>query len=154
MRRSTGETWIWGGKRQRREAAKLLPEQQPASNEHSVLPKEGKQEVELGVTGWHNKKHNKFHNGQNRWKSAVTKCRTFVGLDIASDHRLVMAGIRIKLRKIPREALNRRFNMERLTDDTTRECFRTQLDKRWKQAKEREMETAEDTWREIRATYM
>src|SRR6218665_2508694 len=34
----------------------------------------------------------------NRWKSSVTKCRTFVGPDIASDHRLVMAGIRIKLR--------------------------------------------------------
>src|SRR6218665_1517080 len=91
----------------------------------------------------------------NRWKSAVTKCRTlnFVGPDIASDHRLVMAGIRRKLSKIAREVLNRRFDMERLTDDATRECFRTQLDKRWKQAKEREMETAEDTWREVRATY-
>ena len=51
MGRSTGETWIWGGKLQRRQAAKLMPEQQPASNEHSVLPKEGKQEVDLGVTG-------------------------------------------------------------------------------------------------------
>src|SRR6218665_434550 len=79
---------------------------------------------------------------------------TFVGPDIASDHRLMMAGIRIKLRKIPREALNRRFDMERLTDDATRECFRTLLDKRWKQPKEREKETAEDTCMgEIRVAY-
>jgi len=28
-----------------------------------------------------------------------------------------------------------------------------QLDKRWKQAREKEMETAEETWGEIRATY-
>jgi len=39
--------------------------------------------------------------------------------------------------------------MERLSYDATR----AQLDKRWKQAKEREMETAEDTRREIRAAY-
>src|SRR6218665_3651342 len=66
MGRSILETWIWGGKRQRREAAKLLPEQQPASNEHSVLPKEGKQEVDLGVTGWQNKEHDRFHNGKQQ----------------------------------------------------------------------------------------
>ena len=62
----------------------------------------------------------------------MTKFRTFVGPDMTLDHRLVLAGIRIKLRKIPREVLNRRFNMERLKDDATREYFRTQLANRWK----------------------
>ena len=34
----------------------------------------------------------------NRWKSVVTKCRTFTGPDMASDLILVMAGIRIKMK--------------------------------------------------------
>jgi len=36
----------------------------------------------------------------NRWKSAVTKCRTFTGH--SSDHRVAMAGIRIKMKKAQR----------------------------------------------------
>ena len=74
--------------------------------------------------------------------------------DVASDDRLVFAGIRIKFREIHGEVLNRRFDMERLKDDTSRDCFRTQLDKRWKQTKDGEMKTAEETWGEIRATYI
>src|SRR6218665_2636934 len=74
--------------------------------------------------------------------------------DIASDDRLVFAGIRIKFREIHGEVLNRRFDMERLKDDTSRDCFRTQLDKRWKQTKDGEMKTAEETWGEIRAIYI
>jgi len=29
----------------------------------------------------------------NRWKSSITICRTFTGPDIASDHKLVKAGV-------------------------------------------------------------
>ena len=41
----------------------------------------------------------------SRKKSAVTKCLTFLGEDIdsVSDHILVLAGIRIKLRKTHRD---------------------------------------------------
>src|SRR6218665_2646621 len=39
----------------------------------------------------------------NRWKSSVTMCRTFTKPDVSSDHNLVMAGIRVKLKTIHRE---------------------------------------------------
>ena len=29
----------------------------------------------------------------NRWKKSITVCRTFTGPDIASDHKLVKAGV-------------------------------------------------------------
>lgn len=47
-----------------------------------------------------------------RWKSAVTKRRTFVSPNIASDHRLVLARIRMKLGITRRKLVNRRFVVE------------------------------------------
>jgi len=58
-----------------------------------------------------------------------------------------LAELRIKPRKAHRELLNRRFKTERLKDDATKEFFKRQLDKSWKQTKEEEMETAEETRR-------
>ena len=75
----------------------------------------------------------------NRWRSAVTKCRTFARPDMASDHKLVMAGIRIKLRKMDKRGTNRRYDMEGLRDEKIKNCFRTQLENSWRQSKEKEM---------------
>jgi len=66
----------------------------------------------------------------NRWKNTVTKCRTFTGPDTASDHRLVMAGIRIKMKKTQTEMRNKRFWIEGLKEDAIKDRFKTQLGNR------------------------
>ena len=88
-----------------------------------------------------------------RWKSSITNCRTYAGPDIASDHRLVMAGVRIKLRRTHRVTMNRRFDMEALGEGATRDQFRSHLENRWSQIKEQDTGTVEDLWREIRTAY-
>ena len=57
----------------------------------------------VGVNRWKDKNMIDFIIANNMWKSAVTKCRTFTGPDTASDHRLAMAGIRIKMMKTQRK---------------------------------------------------
>ena len=68
-----------------------------------------------------------FIIANNRWKSAMTKCRTFTGSEVAFDHRLVMAGIRIKMKKTQTEMKKKRFWIKGLNEDAIRDRFTTQL---------------------------
>ena len=89
-----------------------------------------------------------------RWKNAVTGCRTFVSPDIASDHRLVIAGIRIKLkRRVSKGMMNKRFNTEALRDGTIRCQFSTQLNNKWNQIKRKDTGSVEETWEVIKNMY-
>src|SRR6218665_1519086 len=63
----------------------------------------------------------------NRWKSSVTMCRTFRKPDVVSDHNLVMAGIRVKLKTIHREKSGKKFDIERLDDNLVRREYSTLL---------------------------
>src|SRR6218665_2386582 len=67
-----------------------------------------------------------------------------------SDHRLVMAGIRIKMKKTQTEMMNKRFWIEGLKEDAIRDRFTTQLCNRWEQAKEKDLSTVEKRWMEIK----
>jgi len=52
-----------------------------------------------------------------RWMSSISVCRSFSKPDVASDHQLVMAGVKIKLKTKHREAPVKRFDTEKLKDD-------------------------------------
>ena len=57
----------------------------------------------------------------NRWKNGVTMCRTFSRPDVNSDHKLVLAGFRIRLKTVQKEMTNRRFDTERLKVEEVRQ---------------------------------
>ena len=44
-------------------------------------------------------------DANSRWRSSVTTCRSFHKADVGTGHQLVLAGIRIKLRKIKRPSV-------------------------------------------------
>ena len=79
----------------------------------------------------------------NRWKSAVSMCRSFSKPDVASDHKLVMAGIRLKMRTVYKEKPGRRFDVEKLEDEAVRKQFNDQLSKRWRQVQGKNTDTVE-----------
>ena len=92
----------------------------------------------------------------NRWKSSVTTCRTHSGPDVASDHKLVMAGIRIKLKTARKQEKIKRFDVDKLEEPETKQRYKEELIRRWKQNTEKEDgcgDTVEGTWKEIREIY-
>src|SRR6218665_2395722 len=90
----------------------------------------------------------------NRWRSSVTMCRTFTKPDVASDHNLVMAGIRVKLKTIHREKSGKRFDIERLDDNLVRREYSTLLKSKWEQIKKKKNRgSVEETWEDIRSIY-
>ena len=91
----------------------------------------------------------------NRWKSSVTMCRAFSKPDVASDHKMIMAGIRIKLKTIQKEKIEKRFDVEKLEEDMVRWQFSTALNDKWRRGKANTKDngTVEETWKEIKDIY-
>jgi len=52
----------------------------------------------------------------NRWRSAIQAMRTLPGADCGTDHELLMAEIRVKLRKSKRKCAPTRYDMERVSE--------------------------------------
>jgi len=66
----------------------------------------------------------------HRFKSIITACRTFQRADVGSDHNLLLAGIRVKLRKIPKKPVTKRFDVEKLSDLTLRAQYAEHIEKK------------------------
>jgi hypothetical protein len=88
-----------------------------------------------------------------RWKNSISICRSFSKPDVASDHQLVMAGVKIKLKTMHREAPVKRFDTEKLKDDITQQRYYGVLQENWRKAADSQMETVEEVWKEIRQVY-
>jgi len=54
----------------------------------------------------------------SRWRSYLNDVRTFRGADVASDHKLVVAKIRLRLKKMSEKKYVRPFAVEKLKDKT------------------------------------
>ena len=59
----------------------------------------------------------------------------------------------IRLRKVDKGEINRRFDMEGLRDEKIKNCFSAQLENSWRQSKEKKMNTIEDMWMKIKDVY-
>src|SRR6218665_342998 len=62
-----------------------------------------------------------------------------------------MAGIRNKLKTMHREKLGKIFNIERLGDHLVRGEYSTLRTSKWEQTKEKNRDSVEETWEDIRS---
>lgn len=99
---------------------------------------------------WEVQKYDRSHLINNRWKSSITVCRPFTGPDTAPDHKLVMAGVRMKLRGMNKEKRTKRFNDEKLREEATRRQNYNLLQDKWKQVTKNDKNTVEEVWKEIK----
>ena len=71
---------------------------------------------------------------------------------MVSDHNLLLAGIRVKLRKIPKKPVTKRFDIEKLSDLTLRAQYAEHIEKKVDVIRKHQG-SAEETWKMIRDTY-
>ena len=67
-----------------------------------------------------------------KFRRSLMDCRVKRGADAASDHHLLTAKIKLKLRRIPREQNGRtKYNVNSLKDETTKTVFKLTLNNRF-----------------------
>jgi len=71
---------------------------------------------------------------RRKWATSVQQCRTLQGADIDSDHSLVMANIKIKLKKEHKAQFRKRRDIARLSDEGIRNAYRVALEQHLGQA--------------------
>ena len=71
---------------------------------------------------------------RRKWATSVQQCRTFQGADIDSDHSLVMANIKIKLKKKHKTQFRKRRDIARLSDKGISNAYRVALKRHFEQA--------------------
>ena len=62
-----------------------------------------------------------------RWRSSVQSCRAFWKPDIGSDHQLVMAGIKIKLKTTNGRGKVKRFDVDKLSNLAVQQQYQRTL---------------------------
>ena len=55
-----------------------------------------------------------------RWETSVSMCRAFPKADVGSDHQLVMAAVKIKLKRLQKQIPERRFDVDNLKKEATK----------------------------------
>ena len=60
---------------------------------------------------------------EKRWVTSVQQCRSFQGVDMESDHSLVMANNMLKLKKNIRGPYIKIYDLERLQNEVLRQNF-------------------------------
>jgi len=72
---------------------------------------------------------------RKKWATSVQQCRTFQGADLDSDHSLVMANIKIKLKKKHKAQFRKRRDIAILSDEGISNVYRVALERHLGQAK-------------------
>src|SRR3984885_11834002 len=73
-----------------------------------------------------------------RWASVVQQCQTFQGTDVDSDHSLVIANIKIKLKRKHREKRREQRNIARLGEED--------IKRKYQQVLETKLKDQSETW--------
>ena len=73
-----------------------------------------------------------------RWKTAVNDVRTFRGADVGSDHHLIKAKIKIKLKKIKHQEKIKPFAIEKLKSKRVEDEYKIKLRNRFQALEEKD----------------
>jgi len=71
---------------------------------------------------------------RRKWATSLQQCRIFQGADIDLDHSLVMANIKIKLKKKHKAQFRKRRNIARLSNEGISNAYRVALKRHLGQA--------------------
>ncbi|RUS72691.1 hypothetical protein EGW08_019547 [Elysia chlorotica] len=96
------------------------------------------------------------------WRRSLLDVRVMRGADVGSDHHLVMATLRLKLRRCgPRPSGQRRFDVDKLKDNKTRSSFVLQVKNRFltlsnleQQQEPQGMEEVNRKWDHVHSAYL
>ena len=73
----------------------------------------------MDMTRWSTPKSDRLYSLQQRWKSSIHSAKTRPGADCGSDHELLFAKFRLKLKKVGKTTKPLSYNLNQIPYDYT-----------------------------------
>ena len=93
------QVWPWSTKWSRAKSNKVLPREHTGHRKHP-LPTTQETTLHMDITRWSIAKSHWLYSLQLRWRSSIESAKTRRGVDCGSDHELLIAKFRLKLKKV------------------------------------------------------
>ena len=94
-----------------------MPREHTGHNKHP-LPTTQKT-LHMDITRWSIPKSNWLHLCSQRWRSSTQSAKTRLGADSGSDHELLIAKFRLKLKKVGKTTRSFRYDLNQIPNDYT-----------------------------------
>ena len=115
--RKSGATWkIWpqSTKQSRSNANRLLPRERTGYSKHP-LPTTQEKTLHMDITNGQYRNQLDYILCSQRWRSSILSAKTRLGTDCGSDHELIIAKFRLKLKKVGKITGPFRYDLKSLT---------------------------------------
>ena len=102
----------------RAKANRVLPREHTGHNKH-LLPTTQEKTLHTDITRWPTSKSDWLYSCSQRWRSSIQSAKTRLGADCGSDHELLIAKFRLKLKKIGKTTRPFRYDLNQIPYDYT-----------------------------------
>ena len=115
---SNRQIWPWSTKRSRAEANRVLPREHTGHSKNP-LPATQEKTLHMNITRWSIPKSHWLYSLQAKWWSSIQSAKTRLGADCGSDHKLLIAKFRLKLKKVGKTTRPFRYDLNQIPYDYT-----------------------------------
>ena len=115
---SNRQIWPWRTEWSRAKANRVLPRECIGHSKHP-LPTTQEKMLHMNIIRWLTRNHIDYILCSQRWRSSIQSTETRPGADCGSDHELLIAKFRLKLKKVGKTTKPFRYDLNQLPYDYT-----------------------------------
>ena len=115
---SNRQIWPWNAEWSRAKTNTVLPRKSTGHSRHP-LPTTQEKTLHMNFTRWSTQNQIDYILCSQRWRSSIQSTKTRPGADCGSDHELLIAKFRLKLKKVGKTARPFRYDLNQIPYDYT-----------------------------------
>ena len=112
------QIWPWNAEWSRAKANRVLPREHTGHSKHP-LPTTQEKTLHMDITRWSTPKSDWYSLCSQRWRSSIQSAKIRLGADCGSDHELLIAKFRLKLKKVGKTTRPCRYDLTQIPYDYT-----------------------------------
>ena len=115
---SNRQIWPWSTEWSRAKANRVSPRERTSHSKHPLSTTQ-ENTLHMDITRWPIPKSDWLYSLQQRWRSSIQSAKIKPGADCGSDHELLIAKLRLKLKKVGKTTRPFRYGLNQIPYDYT-----------------------------------
>ena len=115
---SNRQIWLWNTEWSRAKANRVLPRERTGHSKHP-LPTTQEKALHMDITRWLTPKSDWLYSLQSKMEKLLQAAKTRPGADCGSDHELLIAKFRLKLKTVGKTTRPFRYDLNQILYDYT-----------------------------------